>query len=109
MASHRLIIDLQYRVQSLRTEGSDLIKGARRGVMSGPARDILIEAYVLVIRSIGWRRLVPLSGAAWDNREMTSTPAHLTGLCNLVNYFVFSRGVFEDNRHPYQKGPAYSF
>ena len=37
---------------------------------------------------------VPLSGAPWDNREMTSTPAHLTGLCNPVNYFVFSRGVY---------------
>ena len=43
---------------------------------------------------------VPLSGTPWDNREMTSTPAHLTGLCNLVNYLVFSRGVFSSSGFP---------
>ena len=36
---------------------------------------------------------VPLSGEPWDNREMTSTLAHLTRLCNLGELLCLPPGV----------------
>ena len=46
-----------------------------------------------VIGSIGRQRQAARGAIERDNREMTSSTRHLTGLCNLVNYFVLIREV----------------